>query len=90
MPARCVIALPQLYRRHVSGRTHTGVFLLTSLWPRYAHWVGQKCSLSARLSYTCCPVGWEQNLLKFMSRIRSLSLVPIRFWVRSGMHPTVS
>lgn len=51
--------------------------LLTSL--------AQICTLG-ELSYTCCPVDWEENLPKFISRIRPLSLVPIlKLWVRSGI-----
>lgn len=41
---------------------------------------------SGGLSYTRCPVDWEENLPKFISRIRPLSLVPIlKLWVRSGI-----
>lgn len=46
---------------------------------------GLEYAASRGLSYTCCPVGWEENLPKFVSRIRPQSLVPIlKFWVRSG------
>lgn len=38
---------------------------------------GQEYAASGGLSYTCCPLGWEENLPKFISRIRPLSLVPI-------------
>lgn len=63
------------------------VSLLISPCPgMHTGWTGT-CSLSGRLSYTCCPMGWEQNLQS--SCLESdTSLVPIlKFWVRSGIQP---